>query len=122
MRTIHLAVAGWLLSGLASAFPDEPPKVSPAALDRLVLQLGDDGPVMSVALSPDGKRVLGGSSDRAMRLWDLETGAEILTIAGHPHTVWDVAISPDGKRALSGCSDGVARLWDLESVQLLKTL
>src|SRR5437764_15231788 len=52
MRTVHLAVAGWLLSGLAVASPaDELPgkaqpqegvKVSTEEIDRLIMQLGDD--------------------------------------------------------------------------------
>src|SRR5438128_925419 len=48
MRYYHLAVAGWVLSGvLAASLADEPPakeqpKVSAEAIDRLILQLGDD--------------------------------------------------------------------------------
>src|SRR2546421_9281748 len=54
MRYFHVAVAGWLLTGLVAASPaDEPPgkaqpqpgaKVTAEEIDRLILQLGDDDP------------------------------------------------------------------------------
>ena len=77
--------------------------------------------MMSVAFSPDGKRILSGGGDTFMRLWDPETGAQV-RVFKHPTTVWDVVISPDGKTALSGCGDGLNRLWDLETGNVLQTL
>ena len=43
----------------------------------------------------------------------METGAELLRIAGHIGAVHTCALSPDGKRALSGSHDKTLRLWDL---------
>jgi WD40 repeat protein len=57
---------------------------------------------MSVAFSPDGKRIVGGSLDKTLRLWDAETGTAISTLSGHTNGVLSVAFSPDGKRIVSG--------------------
>ena len=33
--------------------------------------------VLSVAFSPDGKRIVSGSQDNLVKVWDAETGAEV---------------------------------------------
>ena len=43
----------------------------------LVPQLGHSSEVRSVAFSPDGKRILTGSTDNTSRLWDIATGKEL---------------------------------------------
>jgi WD40 repeat protein len=40
------------------------------------------GPVWSVALSPDGKRVVSGSGDELVKIWDVQTGAEVSIFVG----------------------------------------
>ncbi|CAG7845863.1 Uncharacterized WD repeat-containing protein alr2800, partial [Serendipita indica DSM 11827] len=72
--------------------------------------------VMSVAFSPDGQRIVSGSSDRTVRLWDVETGAQIGSpLEGHTDSVRSVAFSPDGQRIVSGSDDRTVRLWDVET-------
>ena len=53
--------------------------------------------------------------DRTLRLWDLETGAELRRFEGHERRVTSVAVLPDGRRALSGSEIRTLRLWDLET-------
>ena len=38
---------------------------------------GHVGWVRSVAFSPDGKRVVSGSADNLVKIWDIATGAEV---------------------------------------------
>src|SRR5262249_48766716 len=59
-------------------------------------------PVLSVAFSPDGKRIVSGSEDRTLKVWDAQTGQETRTLEGHTGIVYSVAFSPDGKRIASG--------------------
>jgi tRNA A-37 threonylcarbamoyl transferase component Bud32 len=76
---------------------------------------GHAGPVNSVAFSPDGKRIVSGSQDRTLRVWDAETGKETLTLKGHTDPVNSAAFSPDGKRIVSGSADGTVKVWDAET-------
>jgi len=38
--------------------------------------------VFAVAFSPDGKRVVSGSRDRLVKIWDAETGAQVRSVVG----------------------------------------
>ena len=43
---------------------------------------GTSGKVSSVAISADGKRVVSGSDDGTVAIWDAETGAEVRGAGG----------------------------------------
>jgi WD40 repeat protein len=84
-------------------------------LDKLYPELrltGHKGGVWSVWVSADGKRVLTGSADKTLRLWDGYTGQQLQVFEGHTDHVYGAALSPDGKRVLSGSVDKTVRLWD----------
>ncbi|KAE9403383.1 WD40 repeat-like protein [Gymnopus androsaceus JB14] len=74
---------------------------------------GHDGGVYSVAFSHDGTRIVSGSSDKTVRIWDATTGAQMGDpLQGHDHYVNSVAFSHDGTRIVSGSSDKTVRIWD----------
>ncbi len=73
--------------------------------------------VVCVAISPDGRTIASGGSDRVIRLWDLESGKEVRRLAGHRAAVWGLAFARDGKRLLSASIDKTLRLWDLTTGQ-----
>ncbi|KAJ7854402.1 WD40-repeat-containing domain protein [Mycena olivaceomarginata] len=76
--------------------------------------------VASVALSPDGKRIVSGSYDETVRVWDSESGEVIAgPFNGHTDSVTSVAFSPDGKRIVSGSEDKTVRVWDSESGEVV---
>jgi WD40 repeat protein/tRNA A-37 threonylcarbamoyl transferase component Bud32 len=83
---------------------------------------GHAGWVNSVAFSPDGKRIVSGSADRTVKVWDAETVQEILSFLGNGGSVISVAFSPDGKRIVSGGNDKLVRVWDAETGQEKLTL
>jgi hypothetical protein len=53
-------------------------------------------------VTPDGKYVVSGSSDKTVRLWELATGQEVRRFTGHLDYVNSVAVTPDGKYVVSG--------------------
>ncbi len=68
--------------------------------------------ILAIALSPDGKTLLSGGSDKAARLWDLETGRPIGSTMRHDGVVVGVAFSPDGSTAATVTGAGRVRFWD----------
>jgi WD40 repeat protein len=87
-------------------------QISDAILDKLHPEHAIGDSVATVVVSADGKRLLTGGYDNALRLWDADTGKELRVFEGHTDAVRGVALSPDGKRVLSGSGDGTVRLWD----------
>ncbi len=83
---------------------------------------GHSAPVTSVSVTPDGRRAVSGSVDQTLRVWDLENGQCLRTLAGHSGAVRSVSVRPDGRRAVSGSGDKTLRVWDLESGQCLRVL
>src|SRR5262249_27905045 len=64
------------------------------------------------AFSPDGTRIVTASDDHTARLWDSDTGIEIITLR-HGGAVNSAAFSPDGKRVVTVSEDRTARVWDV---------
>ncbi|KAN0071270.1 WD40-repeat-containing domain protein [Elaphomyces granulatus] len=79
-------------------------------------------PVMSVAFSPDSKKVVSGSRDSTVRVWDITTGQADQTLTGHSAEATSVAFSPDGKKVVSGSYDWTVRVWDITTGQADQTL
>ncbi len=75
--------------------------------------VGNSGPVHGVAVALDGRRLLSGGEDGNVRLWDMPSGVEIISLAGHHGPVRSVAFSPNGRSALSGGDDGTVRMTNL---------
>ena len=68
-----------------------------------------------VAFHPSGAYVGTACFDATWRLWDVETGAELLCQEGHSRAVYCIAFQCDGALALSGGLDAHARVWDLRT-------
>jgi WD40 repeat protein/tRNA A-37 threonylcarbamoyl transferase component Bud32 len=82
---------------------------------RLHCLQGHTGHVLSVAFSPDGKRIASGSEDETVKVWDVQTGQELLALKGHRGGVTSVAFSPDGKCLASAGWDNTVKVWDAQS-------
>ena len=68
--------------------------------------------ILSVAFSKDGAKIVSGSSDCSVRVWDASTGAALQQLNGHTCSVNSVAFSHDGIHIVSGSHDKSVRVWD----------
>ncbi|KIM90604.1 hypothetical protein PILCRDRAFT_1868 [Piloderma croceum F 1598] len=76
--------------------------------------------VNSVAFSQDGRRIVSGSGDQTIRVWNAETGDLVVDpLQGHTNSVTSVTFSQDGKRTVSGSNDKTIRVWDAETGDLI---
>jgi WD40 repeat protein/tRNA A-37 threonylcarbamoyl transferase component Bud32 len=72
----------------------------------------------SVAFSPDGRtvahacRTAGIVGRGTVRLLDVSSGQERLTLHGHKAEVWSVAFARDAKTLVSGSEDKTIKFWD----------
>jgi WD40 repeat protein len=86
---------------------------------------------MAMDFDADGARIATASLDGTARIWDVATGAPLVTlrdwIPGHPNRpvfVVDIAFSPDGRTVATTTSSkgGRIRLWDAATGALLSTM
>ena len=59
--------------------------------------------------------------DGMLKVWELDSGRELRTLAGHSAEVNGVAVTADGKRALSASGDNTLKVWKLETGRVLAT-
>ena len=72
--------------------------------------------VNSVSFSPDGTKIVSGSDDNTIRIWDVKTGLQIgKPLTGHASFVNSVSFSPDGTKIVSGSDDETIRIWDTKT-------
>jgi guanine nucleotide-binding protein subunit beta-2-like 1 protein len=86
---------------------------------------GHNGFVTALAINEQGNKLVSGSRDHHLIIWELPKTADTFGFAkrrltGHSHFVQDVALSNDGQFALSASWDSTLRLWDLSAGQSVK--
>ena len=77
--------------------------------------------VFAVAFSPDSTRLASAGADRAIRVWEVATGRDLMTIEDHADWIFDVAWSPDGKRLATASRDKTCKVFDTEKKESLAT-
>jgi WD40 repeat protein/serine/threonine protein kinase len=114
---------------LASASGDRTVKIwrlhdaggsEPPWLELLYTCTGHTDIAESLAFHPKEPRLASGARDRAVRLWDLNTGVEVAVLRGHKGNVRVLSFDPQGNRLASGSAgqygtDNVVRLWEVTS-------
>jgi WD40 repeat protein/serine/threonine protein kinase len=76
-----------------------------------VLPHDDQRIVFALAFSPDG-RLVTGTSDGLLRIWEWESQRLLAIWQGHPFSCDAATWSPDGKLLATGGRDEIVRLWN----------
>jgi len=73
-----------------------------------------------VEFSPNGKRLISTSGDKTVRLWDIESAVDTVSLENGNKPVTSIAFSPDG-RLVATCGQQL-KLWDAQTTQEVFTL
>jgi WD40 repeat protein len=76
---------------------------------------GHTGTISSVAVSPDGQRIVTGSFDQTARVWEAATGRLVRTIKTPTSRISSVAFSPDSRRIVI-CGWEPQTVWELATL------
>jgi geranylgeranyl transferase type-2 subunit beta len=87
-----------------------------------LLSLAAPGWVAGVAFNLTGDRLAVASADRITRIFDRQTGRELLKCARHDDAVAAVQFHPTNKLLATGSYDGTAALWDANTGKCLHRL
>ncbi len=71
--------------------------------------------ITALAISSDGQIIATNGLDYSIKIWDISTGAEKLTLKGHCDRILAISISPDGKIMASSSADKTIKLWDIKT-------
>ncbi len=72
---------------------------------------GHSANLSAFAFSADGRRLAAGDSRGYVKLWDTETGHELLVLEAHLNDVFGIAFHPSGKELATVGTDGLVRIW-----------
>ncbi len=75
-------------------------------------------PINSIAIDNHGFILASGSDDKAIRLWNLQTGQLLHKFLGHTAEVYAIAITADGRRVISAGDDRTILVWNLHKKRI----
>ena len=70
------------------------------------------GSISAAVVSPDGKFIVSGGEDRAVRVWDPDTLSELAVLSGHNAPVRAVVVAHENRKIVSADAAGMIRLWN----------
>lgn len=103
-----------MIAGVPQASAQDRPKV------EIVPNIPHSLWIRTVAVSPDGTRLLSGGTDKSIKLWDMASGQLLRTYDGYSQEVTSVAFSPDGTHMLSASADQFIKLWDITTGEVIR--
>ncbi|MFZ5894387.1 MAG: TIR domain-containing protein [Myxococcota bacterium] len=91
---------------------EERPLLLETGTGRVIAKLADDAGLAN-RFTPDGARLITGSANGNVKLWDARSGALLRSFTGHKSAILAVACNAPCDRLVTADSQGTARVWDL---------
>ncbi|GBD00079.1 hypothetical protein HRbin17_02615 [bacterium HR17] len=90
--------------------------------ETLIVTVGEfhahDAPIVTIALSPDGRLLATAAKDNTVKLWRLPNRQLLHTLKGHTRTITCLAFTPDSQHLISGGADMTVRMWQVATGKL----
>lgn len=78
--------------------------------------------VLDMAFSPDGSQLATCGADKLVRVFDLASGKQRLSLEGHTHHVLAVAWQDSGNTLASASADGTVKIWNMITGEQQRTV
>ncbi len=69
--------------------------------------------IRNIVVSADGTRIASAGGDQMAKIWDTNTGENLLTLAGHRGYVEAITFSPDGHHVATASRDRTVKFWNI---------
>jgi len=131
LRTIHLSrqsarciAINWHAEEMAIGYSDH--KIRVVDLKTYALKYEIDAhknSVFTLCYSPDGHRLLSGSRDAHLKIWDVNQHYQLQkAIVAHMYCINHVVYRPDARYFATCSMDKSVKVWDAEHFKLLKVI
>ncbi len=110
---------------LAIATPDRKIKlfeIANLSSSKLLRFWNDVGEIEALALSPNGQILVGGGSDRTIKIWQLDKERSVIHLTGHQGSILALLICFDNQTLISASADKTIKIWNLKNGNLVRTL
>lgn len=107
---------------VSECWVDEMARIWDAKSGALLFTLTDCLPRPGMNFNATGTRLVGTSTDGSVKVWDAETGEELLSLNGHSSAVSGAILNRDGTLVVTDSVDNTVKVWDANSNTYASTL
>ncbi len=117
MRFFTFALSGFLAGGALAQDDAGPPPINSL---RLVAQTSCVGGINSASWSPDGNWILTADGGGSIKIWEAQSGFQLLSIQAGSSPNLQASFSPDGRKILASVAGTTQLAWDSATGKPLK--